>query len=62
MPEEPVPDFVDNVTAFVMANERDQQRLVVETSGYGYSWPRVRSAANFCIEQTTGGLDTFRST
>ena len=57
-PEEPVPDFVDNMTAFLMVNERDGQRLVVEISGY--FWLRVRSAANVCIEQTTGGLFTFQ--
>jgi hypothetical protein len=58
VPEEPVPDFVDNMSAFVMVNERDHQRLVVEISGY--FWLRVRSAASSCIEQTTGGLFTFQ--
>jgi hypothetical protein len=58
VPEEPVPDFVDNMTAFLMVNERDHQRVVVEISGY--FWLRVRSAANLCIEQTTGGLFTFQ--
>ena len=56
--QEPVPDFVDNMSAFLMVNERDNQRYVVEISGY--FWLRVRSAANGCIEQTTGGLFTFQ--
>ena len=58
LPQEPVPDFVDNMTAFLMVNERDNQRYVVEISGY--FWLRVRSAANLCIEHTTDGLFTFQ--
>jgi hypothetical protein len=58
VPEEPVPDFVDNMSAFVMANDRGRQRLIVEISGY--FWLPVRSAASSCIEQTTGGLFTFQ--
>lgn len=58
-PEEPVPDFVDNMSAFMTVNDRDHQRLVVEISGY--FWLCVRSAANSCIEQTTGGRFTFQS-
>ena len=46
------------MTAFLMVNERDNQRYVVEISGY--FWLRVRSAANLCIEHTTGGLFTFQ--
>jgi hypothetical protein len=58
LPHEPVPDFVDNMTAFLMVNERDNQRLVVEISGY--FWLRVRSAANICIENTTGSVFTHQ--
>jgi hypothetical protein len=58
LPHEPVPDFVDNMTAFLMVNERDDRRYVVEISGY--YWLRVRSAANLCVEHTTGGLFTFQ--
>jgi hypothetical protein len=58
LPHEPIPDFVDNMTAFLMVNERDDQRYVVEISGY--FWLRVRSAANVCIEHTSGGLFTFQ--
>jgi hypothetical protein len=59
LPNEPVPDFVDNMSAFLMVNERDNRRYVVEISGY--FWLRVRSAANVCIEHTTGGLFTFQA-
>lgn len=58
MPDESVPDFVDNMSAFLMVNRRDNQRLVVEIAGY--FWLRLRSAANGCIERTTGGLYTFQ--
>ena len=58
LPQEPVPDFVDNMTAFLMVNDRDDQRYVVEISGY--FWLRVRSAANICIESTTGSVFTHQ--
>jgi hypothetical protein len=56
-PGEPVPDFVDNMSAFLMVNTRDNQRYVVEIAGY--FWLRVRSSANACIERSSGGLFTF---
>ncbi len=55
---EPVPDFVDNLSAFLMVNDRDGQRLVVEVAGYFML--RVRSAASGCIEQSSGGLFVFQ--
>jgi hypothetical protein len=57
LPDEPVPDFVDNMSAFLMVNTRDNQRYVVEIAGY--FWLRLRSAANGCIERSTGGLFVF---
>jgi hypothetical protein len=58
LPEEPVPDFVDNMSAFLMVNERDNQRLVVEIAGF--YWLRLRTVAGGCIERSTGGLFTFQ--
>jgi hypothetical protein len=57
LPNEPVPDFVDNMSAFLMVNKRDNQRYVVEIAGF--FWLRLRSAANGCIKRSTGGLFTF---
>ena len=57
LPDEPVPDFVDNMSVFLMVNRQDHQRYVVEIAGY--FWLRLRSAANGCIERSTGGLFTF---
>jgi hypothetical protein len=57
LPGEPVPDFIDNMSAFLMVNQRDNQRYAVEVAGY--FWLRVRSSANTCIERSTGGLFTF---
>lgn len=56
-PGEPVPDFVDNMSVFLMVNDRDNQQYVVEIAGY--FWLRLRSAANGCIERSSGGLFTF---
>jgi hypothetical protein len=58
LPDEQVPDFVDNMSAFLMVNEQDNQRYVVEVAGYVML--RVRSAASGCIERSTGGLFVFQ--
>jgi hypothetical protein len=58
LPGEPVPDFVDNMTIFLMANPRDNQRYVVEIAGY--FWLRVRSDAEGCFERSSGGLFRFQ--
>lgn len=58
VPGEPVPDFVDNISAFLMVNQRDNQRYVVEIAGF--FWLPLRGAANGCIERSTGGRFTFQ--
>jgi hypothetical protein len=58
LPDEPVPDFVDNLSVLLMVNSRDNQRYVVEIAGF--FWLRLRSAAAGCIERSTGGLFTFQ--
>ena len=58
LPDEPVPDFVDNMSVFLMVNSRGNQRYVVEIAGF--FWLPLRAAAAGCIERSTGGLFTFQ--
>ena len=58
LPTDPIPDFVDNMSAFLMVNQRDNQRFVVEIAGYFYLG--LRSAASDCLERSSGGLWTFQ--
>ena len=46
------------MSAFLMVNQRDNQRFVVEIAGYFYL--PVRSAANDCLERSSGGLWKFQ--